>query len=105
MSAQCQQTRADLADKRGRARWDGESPARPRVDALTPSRPARNPPSGRSRRLRGDGVTSTTTDDILSRPATANDGKAAQTSTHDTGAENRGLLTQVVDSQAGHANA
>ena len=48
-----------------------------------------------------DGVTSTTTYDILGRPATANDGKATRTYTYDGGTERRGLLTQVVDSQAG----
>ena len=48
-----------------------------------------------------DGAASTTTYDILGRPATSNDGKATRTYTYDSGAERRGLLTQVVDSQAG----
>jgi len=52
-----------------------------------------------------DGVTSTTTYDLLSRPATTNDGKGTQTLTYDTGTERRGLLTRVVDSQAGTFDA
>ncbi|WP_167402566.1 DNRLRE domain-containing protein [Micromonospora viridifaciens] len=48
-----------------------------------------------------DGVTSTTTYDLLGRPATTNDGKAQRTYTYDGGTERRGLLTSVTDSQAG----
>jgi RHS repeat-associated protein len=48
-----------------------------------------------------DGNASTTTYDLVSRPATTNDGKATQTYTYDGGSERRGLVTQVVDSQAG----
>jgi RHS repeat-associated protein len=44
-----------------------------------------------------DTNTTTTTYDLLSRTATVNDGKATQTLSYD----NRGLLTQVADSQAG----
>ncbi|MGX6608539.1 hypothetical protein ACWKSP_41470 [Micromonosporaceae bacterium Da 78-11] len=42
-------------------------------------------------------TTTTTTYDVVSRAATVNDGKATQTLSYD----NRGLLTQVVDAQAG----
>ncbi|MEU7587300.1 RHS repeat-associated core domain-containing protein [Micromonospora sp. NPDC049230] len=48
-----------------------------------------------------DGVTSTTTYDLLGRVATSNDGKATRTYTYDGGAERRGLLTSVNDTQAG----
>ncbi|GAA0506397.1 hypothetical protein Ade02nite_95240 [Paractinoplanes deccanensis] len=48
-----------------------------------------------------DGVTSTTTYDVLDRPATTNDGKATRTYTYDGGTERRGLLTGVNDAQAG----
>jgi RHS repeat-associated protein len=48
-----------------------------------------------------DGNTSTTTYDLLSRIATANDTQASRTYTYDGGNERRSLLTQVVDSQAG----
>ncbi|GAA4442333.1 hypothetical protein GCM10023170_017260 [Phytohabitans houttuyneae] len=48
-----------------------------------------------------DGVTSTTTYDLLGRVATSNDGKATRTYTYDGGTERRGLLTSVNDSQAG----
>jgi RHS repeat-associated protein len=52
-----------------------------------------------------DGNTSTTTYDLLSRTATTNDGKATQTLTYNGGGEERGLPTQVVDSQAGTITA
>jgi RHS repeat-associated protein len=48
-----------------------------------------------------DGVTSATSYDLLGRPATSTDGKATRTYTYDGGTERRGVLTQVVDSQAG----
>ena len=48
-----------------------------------------------------DGNVSTTTYDLLSRPATVGDGKGTQTLSYDDGSERRGLLTKVVDSQAG----
>lgn len=48
-----------------------------------------------------DGVTSTTTYDLLSRPATTSDGKGTRTLTYDGGTERRSMVTQVVDSQAG----
>ncbi|MFG1917607.1 RHS repeat-associated core domain-containing protein [Micromonospora sp. NPDC048898] len=48
-----------------------------------------------------DGITSTTTFDLLGRVATSNDGKATRTHTYDGGAERRGLLTSVNDTQAG----
>ncbi|MFD2768242.1 DNRLRE domain-containing protein [Micromonospora eburnea] len=48
-----------------------------------------------------DGVTSTTTYDLLGRVATSNDGKATRTYTYDGGSERRGLLTAVTDEQAG----
>jgi RHS repeat-associated protein len=48
-----------------------------------------------------DGNTSTTSYDLLSRPATSNDGKGTQTFTYNGSGEKRGLPTQVVDSQAG----
>ncbi|MGQ5260991.1 DNRLRE domain-containing protein [Micromonospora sp. ZYX-F-536] len=48
-----------------------------------------------------DGVTSTTTHDLLGRVATSNDGKATRTYTYDDGAERRGLLTSINDTQAG----
>jgi RHS repeat-associated protein len=48
-----------------------------------------------------DGVTSTTTYDLVGRTATTNDGKASRAYTYDGGTERRGLVTQVVDSQAG----
>ncbi|SCG70491.1 RHS repeat-associated core domain-containing protein [Micromonospora halophytica] len=48
-----------------------------------------------------DGVTSTTTYDLLGRVATSTDGKATRTYTYDGGTERRGLLTSVNDSQAG----
>ncbi|GIF12835.1 RHS repeat-associated core domain-containing protein [Actinoplanes teichomyceticus] len=48
-----------------------------------------------------DGNTSTTTYDLLSRPATINDGKGTQTLTYGASGEYRGRLTKVVDSQAG----
>ena len=44
---------------------------------------------------------SVTTYDLLSRPATVNDGKATRTYTYDGGAERRGLATGVADGQAG----
>ncbi|MFI6095659.1 RHS repeat-associated core domain-containing protein [Lentzea sp. NPDC051213] len=44
-----------------------------------------------------DGVVATATYDLLSRPATTDDGKGNRTNTYDA----RGLLTKVVDSQAG----
>ncbi len=44
-----------------------------------------------------DGNTSTSTYDVLSRLATSNDGKATRTYNYDTGAERRGLLTQVIE--------
>ena len=44
-----------------------------------------------------DNTSTTTTYDLLSRPATVNDGKATQTLTYD----NRGQLAQVADTQAG----
>lgn len=46
-----------------------------------------------------DGNTSTTTYDLLSRPATTSDGKGSQTLSYD--GDKRGVLTKVVDSQAG----
>lgn len=52
-----------------------------------------------------DGATSTITYDLLSRPATSNDGKATRTYTYDSGNERRGLLTSVTDSQAGTFSA
>ncbi|MEJ3745116.1 RHS repeat-associated core domain-containing protein [Actinomycetes bacterium KLBMP 9797] len=52
-----------------------------------------------------DSNTSITTYDIASRFATTNDGKAVRTYAYDGGSERRGLLTQVVDSQAGTFNA
>ncbi|MET8043659.1 RHS repeat-associated core domain-containing protein [Micromonospora sp. NPDC005215] len=48
-----------------------------------------------------DGTTSTTTFDLLGRVATSSDGKATRTHTYDGGAERRGLLTSVNDTQAG----
>ncbi len=48
-----------------------------------------------------DGVTSTTTYDLLGRVATSNDGKATRTYSYDGGAERRGLLTSVTDSEGG----
>jgi YD repeat-containing protein len=48
-----------------------------------------------------DSNTSTTTYDLLSRPATVNDGKATQTFSYNGSGEKRGLPTQVVDGQAG----
>jgi RHS repeat-associated protein len=48
-----------------------------------------------------DGVTSTTTYDLLGRTATTNDGKATRTYHYDGGTERRGLLTSLDDSQAG----
>jgi RHS repeat-associated protein len=48
-----------------------------------------------------DGNTSTTTYDLLSRPATINDGRGTQSLNYNGGGEKRGLATQVVDSQAG----
>ncbi|WP_240742020.1 DNRLRE domain-containing protein [Micromonospora zingiberis] len=48
-----------------------------------------------------DGVTSTTTYDLLGRVATSNDGKATRTHTYDGGSERRGLVTSITDSQAG----
>ncbi|MEV6816400.1 RHS repeat-associated core domain-containing protein, partial [Micromonospora sp. NPDC051296] len=48
-----------------------------------------------------DGVTSTTTYDLLGRVATSNDGKATRTHTYDGDTERRGLLTSVTDTQAG----
>ncbi|MFY1616319.1 RHS repeat-associated core domain-containing protein [Micromonospora sp. WMMD736] len=48
-----------------------------------------------------DGTTSTTSFDLLGRVATSNDGKATRTYTYDGGAERRGLLTSVNDTQAG----
>ena len=48
-----------------------------------------------------DGNQSTTNYDLLGRVATSNDGKVTRTYTYDGGSERRGLLTSVVDSQAG----
>ncbi|HEY3002149.1 MAG TPA: hypothetical protein VGJ44_07335, partial [Kribbellaceae bacterium] len=48
-----------------------------------------------------DGNTSTTTYDLLSRPATIDDGRGTQTLSYNGGGEKRGLATQIVDSQAG----
>ncbi|MEU0551373.1 RHS repeat-associated core domain-containing protein [Micromonospora sp. NPDC005979] len=48
-----------------------------------------------------DGVTSITTYDLPGRVATSNDGKVTRTYTYDGGAERRGLLTSVNDTQAG----
>jgi len=48
-----------------------------------------------------DATTSTTTYDLMSRPASTNDGKATRTYTYDGGTERRGLVTSVSDSQAG----
>ncbi len=48
-----------------------------------------------------DGIISTTSYDILGRTATSNDGKATRTYTYDGLTERRGLLTKVVDGQAG----
>jgi RHS repeat-associated protein len=48
-----------------------------------------------------DANTSTITYDLVSRVATANDGKATRTYTYDGGTERRGLSTQVVDTGAG----
>ncbi|GAA2617539.1 hypothetical protein GCM10010436_21270 [Paractinoplanes durhamensis] len=48
-----------------------------------------------------DGVTSTTTYDLLGRAAITNDGKATRTYHYNEGDERRGLLTSVDDSQAG----
>lgn len=45
-----------------------------------------------------DGITSTTTYDLLSRPVTMNDGKGSQTRSYDA---DSGLLTRVEDSAAG----
>ncbi|NJP35962.1 RHS repeat domain-containing protein, partial [Micromonospora thermarum] len=42
-----------------------------------------------------DGVTSTTTYDLLGRVATSTDGKATRTYTYDGGSERRGMLTSV----------
>lgn len=52
-----------------------------------------------------DGQQSTTTYDLLSRPVVTNDGKGTQTRTYDTSLDSRGLLTRIVDSQAGAFNA
>jgi RHS repeat-associated protein len=48
-----------------------------------------------------DANTTAVTYDLLSRPATTNDGKATQTFTYNGGGEERGLPTQMVDGQAG----
>ncbi|MFI7577070.1 RHS repeat-associated core domain-containing protein [Micromonospora sp. NPDC049497] len=48
-----------------------------------------------------DGNVTSTTYDLLSRPATRSDGKGTQTYSYDGGSERRGLASQVVDSQAG----
>ncbi|MET7426033.1 RHS repeat-associated core domain-containing protein [Dactylosporangium sp. NPDC005555] len=48
-----------------------------------------------------DSNVTTTTYDLLSRPLTVTDRLATRTMTYDGGTERRGLLTQVVDSQAG----
>jgi RHS repeat-associated protein len=47
------------------------------------------------------GVTSTTTYDVASRTVATYDGKETQTRTYDQGTERRGLVTQLVDTQAG----
>lgn len=47
------------------------------------------------------GVQTANTYDLHSRLATTNDGAATRTYTYDQNGENRGLLTQVVDSQGG----
>lgn len=49
-----------------------------------------------------EGITSTTTYDVLDRSVTINDGKAAQTLNYDP---TRGLLTTVSDAQAGNLGA
>ena len=48
-----------------------------------------------------DANVATTTYDLLSRPATVNDGKATRTYTYDGGTERRGLPTSVLDVQVG----
>ncbi|GIF10045.1 RHS repeat-associated core domain-containing protein [Actinoplanes teichomyceticus] len=48
-----------------------------------------------------DGVTSTTTYDVASRPRAVNDGKGTRTLGYDDAAEGRGLVSQLVDSQVG----
>lgn len=48
-----------------------------------------------------DGVQSTTSYDLFSRPTTVSDGMQSTTTSYDTGGENRGLATQIVDGQAG----
>lgn len=48
-----------------------------------------------------DGVVSTTSYDIAGRAAASSDGKATRTYGYDDSGEGRGLLSQVVDSQAG----
>jgi RHS repeat-associated protein len=48
-----------------------------------------------------DGNVSTTTYDLRSRVATSTDGRGTRVHTYDGGAERRGLLTSVHDSQAG----
>lgn len=52
-----------------------------------------------------DGNESVTTYDILSRPVTTNDGKAARTFTYNAATEPRGMATQIVDAQAGAFSA
>lgn len=48
-----------------------------------------------------DGNQSSTTYDLLGRVAVSNDGKATRTYAYNQGAERRGLVTSVVDSQVG----
>lgn len=48
-----------------------------------------------------DGNLSTTTFDLLGRPATTNNGRASRIHTYDGGAERRGLLTGVLDTLSG----
>lgn len=48
-----------------------------------------------------DGVTSTTTYDVASRPLSTNDGKGTQTVTYESATEKRGFPTSLVDSEAG----
>jgi RHS repeat-associated protein len=52
-----------------------------------------------------DGSQSTTTYDIMSRPATQSDGAQSRTISYDTDGENRGLPTKIVDGQAGTLSA
>jgi RHS repeat-associated protein len=48
-----------------------------------------------------DGVQSTTSYDLLGRASVTSDGQQSTTTSYDTGGENRGLATQIVDGQAG----